>query len=263
MNSEALAEALLTASRAIQEQGGGVNLLERGGLTIAEVDLSSAALESGIELKAVQGFGLRMLRAGSNPGARLELAFGGRNKATNFFVPGQKVHGGFKTVLVKRAPGCARVGKATFVVQNKPGADFREDLIVSALGPVDLLGATDPNGDPATWVAVPENTDPNAAFGTQTGAFDGSGWEMLRVMVRATGLTGADVHFFHNPSWTGTSWQHCSVDGVINIGDSPTTGFAQRTFLLPWGGRGVGCPAVYNLAPGALAALDFIIQGVR
>lgn len=238
-------------------------LLDRGGLTTVDIDLADAQLANGKDLVGVRGHALRLLRHGSNPGARFNLSFGGK-PASTFFAPGQRVSGGFSNATLKLAPGSAKVGKATLAVLREAQVDLTEDLIISAIGPVDLLGKTSAEGDAVQWVTVPEDTLPNAAYAAQTGAFDGSGWELLRVMVKGVGLTTAAIHFFHNPSWLGTNWQHCTVDGVVALDDSPGAGgFAQRTFLVPWGGRGVGCVAVYSLLPGGLTGLDVIIQGVR
>lgn len=237
--------------------------LDRGGVRVVEVDLTDTKLASNLDLLA-RGHSLRFLRHGSHPGARFELSFGGV-KATDLFAPGMCIRGGFTGASVKRAKGGARVGKALLAVLSDELADLTEDLIINALGPVDLLGSTDVNGDPATggWVSIPENTDPTLAYGNQTGAFDGAGWELLRVFLKATDITTADVHFFHNPSWVGSTWFHCTYDGKFSLEDSPTSGFDYRTFMVPWAGRGVGCPAVYNLLPGGLPGVDMIIQGVK
>lgn len=264
MSGEArLAAAMWRATRAVEgELGEPLQLLERGGVFVKEVDLSDSKLSGFVEMVGVRGYGMRMLRHGSHPGARLELAFSG-NPATSFFAPGMAVRGGFKTAAVKRAKGCARVGKASIAVFNDPAADISEDLIISAIGPVDLLGACDVNGDPTTWVTIPEETVPNAAYGTQTGAFDAAGWELLRVMVKATDITTATFHAFHNTSWVGTTWSHCSMDGVFPMDDSPSTGHDWRTFMVPWGGRGVGYIGVWALNPGGLTGVDMIVQGVK
>lgn len=241
-----------------------VRLLSRGGLETFEVDLNDGAvLGGGKDLNTVRGYGLRMLRHGSNPGARFEVRFSGA-RSTQLFAPGQCVRGGFDGVTLKRAKGGAKIGRALFAVLSEPLVDLTEDLIISALGPVDLLGTTDEEGAIATSIAVPEDTDPNAAFATQVGAFDGSGWELLRVMVSGAALESADVHWFFNPSYVGTNWQHASsVEGPSVVSDSPTTAYPRRVFMLPWGGRGIGCPAVYSLLPAGLTALNFNIQGVR
>ncbi len=264
MSEAGLIKALNRATRAVNlgDDGEPVRLLSRGGVTVAEVNLADSGLANGFDLKAVQGYAMRFMRHGSNPGARLELSFGG-NMATKFWAPGQVIRGGFDNAQLKRAAGSARIGKATFAILNEPDTDLAEDLIIGALGPVDLLGTTTVDGDPATWVTVAENTDPNAAYASQAGAFDGSGWELLRVFVKGTDVTTADVHFFFNPSWTGTTWMHASIDGVFQLPDSPTSGFDYRVFTVPWSGRGIGCPAVYSLLPGGLTGLDFIIQGIR
>lgn len=259
-----LAAALLRAAEAVQggDDGQRIRRLSRGGVMPFELDLSDSKLAQGKELEGVRGYGLRFLRHGSSPGGRLELSFGG-NVATKFFAPGMIIRGGFDNVTAKRAKQSARIGKVTLAVLNDPDADLGEDLVINALGPQNLLGACDDDGNPVDWVTVDEDTDPDAAYGTQVGAFDGTGWELLRVLVKATDVTAADVHFFFNPSWTGTTWFHASVDGPYIFADSPTTGHDWRVFTVPWAGRGVGCPAVYNLAPGALTGLDFIIQGIR
>jgi hypothetical protein len=265
MVEQRLAEVLTLAAERIRGEGGELKWLDRGGIAVVEVALADAAgnrIAGGFELKGLEGYGLRCLRHGSHPGGRLELSFSG-NKSTDLFAPGMCIKGGFTNVFAKRAAGSARIGKLSLAVLKERQVDLTEDLIISAIGPVDLLGTTDANGDPAAWVTVPEDTDPNAAFGTQVGAFDAAGWELLRVYLKATDITTADVHFFHNPSWVGTTWFHASIDGVFQMPDSPTSGHDFRTFMVPWGGRGVGCPAVYQLNPGALTGVDFIIQGVK
>lgn len=248
-----------------------LRLLSRGGLTTFSVDLNDDKLIAGKDFGSIGGNGIRFMRHGSNPGARFELKFSGR-ESHNFFAPGQAVRGGFEGLTLKRSALGARIGQATFAVLSDPQADLTEDLIVAAIGPVDLLGKTNPvTGDffavtsgGQGWVTIPEDADPTAAYATQVGAFDASGWKLLRVYVKGADLTDAIVHFFHNPSYSGTNWAHATpLNDQYVIVDSPTSGFDIRVFMVPWGGRGVGCPAVYGIAPGALTGVDMIIQGVE
>lgn len=258
-----LAEALMRAAEAVRGQGGDLKVLDRGGIATVEVDLTASALTAGYELKAVEGYGLRYMRHGSNPGGRLELKFG-NNKATDLFAPGMCVKGGFKTVSVKRAARSAIAGKAMFALLSDRQADVSEDLIVSAIGPVDLLGYT-LNGAPASFVTVAEDTDPSGA--NPTGTFDGSGWELLRVMVDGNSnggnFTTADVVFWQTPTYDGTVWFECGTDGRYAIPDTDTSAQRYRSFTVGWAGRGVGYPAVRNLLAAARTGLGFIIQGLR
>jgi hypothetical protein len=266
--NEDLADALDKASAALRGSGPlrATKKLNRGGVHYEELELSDAELVSG---KTVPwgGHGIRFLRHGSNPGARLEVSFGG-TAASRFFAPGQVIRGGFDAMSVKTSAGGARVGKAAFAILNEWDTDLAEDLIISALGPIDLLGSANPD-DPTgqlTFVTVPENTEPNDFPEDQLGAFDGSGWELLRVMVSGTDLESASIQFFANHSPNAeTQWAHCTLDGVYtieNVTFAPLA-YGLRTFMVPWAGRGFGCPAVYSLLPAGLTGLGFIIQGIR
>jgi hypothetical protein len=239
-------------------------LLSRGGIRYVEVDLNSQLFVGGgtLDLKAGNGYAIRFLRHGSNPGARLELSFGG-NLATKFWAPGQVVRGGFDNVQLKRALGGAAVGKAAFAIIDDPGADLEEDLIISALGPVDLLGSTLLDGSFGAWVTVGEDTVPDGSI-----YFDGSGWELLRVFVKSSGATleSCEVHFFCAPSEVDMGAgriAHATVDGVFEIANTAGAGIDYRVFTVPWSGRGLGAIMVTDLLPVGLTGLDFIIQGIR
>lgn len=265
MTNQGVIDLLHEFTESIRAQGAGAKLLDRGGINIIEVDLTSASVQSAeLELK-VPGYALRMLRHGSNPGARMQLKFGG-NLASKSFAPGHCVKGGFSNAKVKLSPGSAQVGKATIAVLTEQQCDYTEDLIISAIGPVDLLGATDlTTGAPVSFVTVAEDTDPAGA--NPTGSFDGSGWELLRVMVdgqsAAANFTTADVVFWQTPSIGGTVWFECGTDGRYQIPDTDTTGGRYRSFTVGWAGRGQGYPAVRNLLAAARTGLGFIIQGLR
>lgn len=270
MSEAGLIRALKRGTAAMErgdDEVGPVRFLDRGGIRIAEVDLTDAKVAAGVEMKATQGWGMRMLRHGSNPGARLELSFG-NNKATEFWAPGQVVRGGFSTASVKRAKNSARVGKATIALFSEEFSDLSEDLLITALGPVDLLGGVGgDNNDVLTFVTIAEDTDPNAAYASQTGAFDGSGWELLRVLIdgqsAAANFTTADLVAWFNPSWTGTTWFECGYDGRYSIPDTDTSGGRYRCLNVPWAGRGVGCFSVRNLLAAARTGLGLIVQGIR
>lgn len=268
MSEASFIRALRRGAAAMEQgdDGGPLRFLDRGGIRIVEVDLSSAAVAAGTELKAVQGYGMRLLRHGSNPGARLELSFG-NNKATEFFAPGQSVRGGFSTASVKRAKNSAQVGKATLALFNEEFSDLSEDLIVSAIGPVDLLGSVN-NDNTYTFVSIPEDTDPATAWGVQGGAFDGSGWEMLRVLIdgqsAAANFTTADLVAWFNPSYTASTWFECGYDGRYSIPDVDAGAASRyRCLNVPWAGRGVGYFAVRNLLAAGRTGLGLIVQGIR
>lgn len=264
MNDELLAEALRVAADHIRSQGGQVQHLERGGINILEVPLTDAALTSGgYELKGAGGSSLVILKHGSNPGGRIDVTFG-RSKAVPM-APGQRVKGGFKSAVLKLGKNSARAGKLTLAVLPDWQVDFSEDQLVSAIGPLDLLGATDKDGAPLNFVPVTEDTDPSGA--NPVGSFDGSGWELLRVMVdgnsAAGNFTTADVVFWQTPTYDGTVWFECGFDGRYSLPDTDTSAGRYRSFTVGWAGRGLGYPAVRNLLAAARTGLGFIIQGLR
>lgn len=238
-------------------------LLSEGGVTVHSVELADTDLPKGKQLKVPAGYAIRFLRHGSNPGARLELSSSG-TRVSDFFAPGQVVRGGFDTLVVKLARGGARAGKASFGVFKEPSTDLSEDLIMSAIGPVDLLGATNLAGDPVTYVTVTEDTDPSGA--NPTGSFDASGWELLRIFTDGNSAGGNattwDFVPFVNPTYDGTTW-HEQTGDVIPVPDSISSGQRYRCFTVPWAGRGLGAFAIRNLLAAGRTGVGLIVQGLR
>lgn len=239
-------------------------LLNHGGLQLIEVDLADpeGSLLAG-KPYAEEGWSLRMLKHGSNPGARLELNINGR-PIDNAFAPGKMVAGGFKNFRLKRALGSARIGKAVIAVASSPLAWAAEDLASDpATGPVVLLGALDANGRPSAYVSVTEDTDPSS--GSAPGAFDISGWKNVAVLIdgasAAGNFTTADVVFFADPAYSD-DWHEEGTYGRVSIPDADTSGFRYRSFIKGCRGRGRECPAVRNLLAAARTSLGFLIVGV-
>jgi hypothetical protein len=242
---------------------GSGNELNRNGVQLVTLNLADAALLNGKQIPEAVGKGLRLLRHGSNPGARLELSFSG-TPADNLWAPGKAIRGGFDGISVKLAKGSARVGIATLAIVKSGLDDFSEDLLIGAIGPVDLLGTSDVNGDVSTYVSVAKNTDPAGA--NPTGSFDGSGWELLRVLVdtgaaAAANCTTLELHPWTNPYYSGSNWFNQSID-VISVPDTPTSGGRYRSLTVPWAGRGMGYFGVYNVA-GTMANCGLIVQGLK
>lgn len=237
-------------------------------LQLVTVDLAATAggdwanLAAGVARQET-GVGMLLLRAGSNPGARLELAVNGQS-ISKTLQPGQRLRGAFNGFTVKRAVGCARVGRAFLVIFTKPEADLSEPAVMDAVGPIDLLGVTDPStGEPVTYVNVAEDTDPAGA--APTGSFDISGWSLLRVLIDGNtaggNFTTSDLVPWNDPGYAG-NWHEQGIDR-ISIPDSDTSGQRFRSFTLPVAGRGLMYLVPRNLQAAARTGLNLIVQGLR
>lgn len=237
-------------------------LLNHGGVHYEDVDLSDpdAVLATGKPM-SIDGWSVRMMRAGSSPGARLEISFDGQTVTKNF-CPGQELGGGFKGFSLKRAASSARVGYARLAISTSPLAWAKEDFKTDVVQPQVLLGALDATGAPSAYVTVAEDTDPSGA--TPTGAYDFSGWADLCYLIdgnsNAGNFTTSDVVFFCDPAYAG-NWHEQGTESRIVIPDADTSGFRYRAFMRSVRGTGRECPAVRNLQAAARTGLGFIVVG--